>query len=337
MSTITPPQAGTTANAPAGEKSNGGPKGKKGPKDPRIAALWRFGISISVFTTVGLLFLGFEYSYLQPLVALGTAYVLEVGFELLESWSCERPPCFKGKGARGFVEFMLPAHITALSIALLLYPGQRIVPIVFAVSVAIASKSILTVNIKGRKKHFMNPSNLGIIAALLVFPSVGVAMPYQFTENAAHSAFAYLLPLFVLTAGTMLNAKLTLKYPLILGWLGGFVLQAVVRDALFGWPFLAPLLPLTGLVFWLFTNYMITDPGTTPFKPRNQVVFGVTAAFVYGALVMAHVVFAIFICVAVTCALRGLVIVAVQCSEALGWRTRPASAGVSGAAREVAS
>jgi|SRR4051794_23283873 len=333
MSTITPPRAGTTADAP----TNGGPKGKKGPKDPRIAALWRFAISISVFTTIGLLFLGFEYSYAQPLVALLVAYILEPVFEMLECWSCDRPPRFMGNGFRGFIEFMLPAHITALSVALLLYPGARLLPIVFAVTVAIASKSILTLNIKGKKKHFMNPSNLGIVATLLLFPSVGLAMPYQFTENVVHNPLSYLLPVFVLAAGTMLNVQLTKKWPLILGWVGGFVLQALLRDAIFHGPFLATLLPMTALVFWLYTNYMITDPGTTPMRPRNQVVFGLTTALIYGALMMAHVVFAIFICLAITCALRGLVIVAVQCSEALGWRREAAPAGVPRGAREVTS
>lgn len=336
MSTITPPRADTTADAPATE-SNGGPKGKKGPKDPRIQALWRFATSITVFTTIGLLFLGFEYSYAQPLVALLTAYTLEPIFEMLECWSCDRKPRFMGGGFRGFIEFMLPAHITALSVALLLYPGARLLPIVFAVTVAIASKSILTVSIKGKKKHFMNPSNLGIVAVLLFFPSVGLAMPYQFTENVAHDFLAYLLPVAVLTAGTMLNVGLTKKHWLIMGWLGGFVLQALLRDVIFDGPFLAPLLPMTSLVFWLFTNYMITDPGTTPFKPRNQVVFGLTAALIYGALMMLHIVFAIFLCVAATCALRGLVIVAVQCSEALGWRTHSVPAGARGAARGVTS
>jgi hypothetical protein len=337
MSTITPPLEGTSTDACAGEKSNGGPKGKKGPKDPRVQALWRFAISISVFTTIGLLFLGFEYSYAQPLVALLTAYILEPIFEMLECWSCDRKPRFMGNGFRGFVEAMLPAHISALSVALLLYPGARLLPIVFAVTVAIASKSILTVSIKGKKKHFMNPSNLGILATLLVFPSVGLAMPYQFTENVVHNFLSFLLPVGVLMAGTMLNVGLTKKHWLIMGWVGGFVLQALLRVAIFHGAFLAPLLPMTSLVFWLFTNYMITDPGTTPFKPRNQVVFGLTAALVYGALVMAHVVFAIFWCVAVTCALRGLVIVAVQCREALGWGTQTAPAGVSRAAREVTS
>ena len=47
-------------------------------------------------------------------------------------------------------------------------------------------------------------------------------------------------------------------------------------------------LPLTGLVFWLYTNYMITDPGTTPVKPRNQVIFGAAVGIAYGVLVVAH-------------------------------------------------
>ena len=35
----------------------------------------------------------------------------------------------------------------------------------------------------------------------------------------------------------------------------------------------------------LYTNYMITDPGTTPFSRRGQIAFGLTNAAIYGLLV----------------------------------------------------
>jgi hypothetical protein len=306
MSLLTPPRRRRT---PQQQATNGRVDGKQPapakPKDPRLAALWRFAISITVFTTLGALWLGFEDPWVQPLVAVATSYSLELIFETVDAWSCKRKPRYRGS-PRAFVEFLLPAHITALSVAFLLYPGSRIAPVVFAITVAACSKYILTVRVKGRRRHFMNPSNLGISVTLLLFPSVGIAPPYHFTENVAHNPLAWILPVFVIGAGTMLNAKLTKKWPLILGWVGGFVAQALVRSLLFGTPVVAPLLVMTGLVFWLYTNYMITDPGTTPMIRRNQFVFGATVAAVYGILVSLHVVFGLFFALTIVCAMRGL-------------------------------
>ncbi len=62
--------------------------------------------------------------------------------------------------------------------------------------------------------------------------------------------------------------------PLILGWLGGFLLQAVLRSQIQGTPLVAAILPITGMAFLLFTFYMVTDPATTPVSPRDQFVFG---------------------------------------------------------------
>ncbi|SNR31602.1 hypothetical protein SAMN06265360_1024 [Haloechinothrix alba] len=156
-------------------------------------------------------------------------------------------------------------------------------------------------------------------------------------------ALDWLVPLGVLMAGTMLNVRLTGRWPLILGWVGGFGAQAVVRWDVLDHSLVAALMPMTGVAFILFTNYMITDPGTTPGRPRNQVVFGVTTAAVYGILVAWHVVFGLFFALVITCMLRGLVLVtAPWCGQALaeGRRrvagrvgsTRPSStAGVDGA------
>ncbi|HEX8075555.1 MAG TPA: hypothetical protein VF545_11305 [Thermoleophilaceae bacterium] len=338
MSTLTPGRIRRRQGA--GDSNGGSPADSKPapkPADPRLKALWRFATSITVFTVLGGLFLGFEDSYLQPLVALATAYSLEIGLEALEARSCDRPACYAGGGVRGFIEGMLPAHITGLSVALLLYTGDRIGPIIFAVTVAQCSKFILTARVKGRKRHFMNPSNFGIAITLLALPSVAMVPAYQFTENSSHNVIAWLLPAFVILAGTMINAKLTKKMPLIFGWLGGFLLQAILRSAIFGTPLAAPLLPLTGLVFWLYTNYMITDPGTTPMKPRNQVIFGFSVAALYGVLVALHVGFALFFALVIVCAARGLVLWAPVWLAALRRLGQPSGAGVGEAAREMAS
>lgn len=270
-------------------------------------ALRRFAGSITAFTILGALWLGFEDAWAQPIIALAVAYPLELALETLDAWTSGRPARFTGRGVLGFVDFLLPAHITALSIALLLYPGQRLVAIVFAVTVAIASKYVFRLTIKGQRRHFLNPSNFAISVTLLAYPWVGISPPYQFTENVANSAVLdWAIPVAIFTAGTMLNAKLTGKWPLILGWLGGFAAQALLRAALFGSPVLAPLLPMTGTVFFLYTNYMITDPGTTPVRRPNQVAFGLATALVYGALVDLHIVFGLFFALTIVSAARGI-------------------------------
>ena len=305
--------------------------------DKRIAALRRFAVSITVFTVAGAFFLSFEDSWAQPVVALVTCYVLELALETLDARCTGRPVRYAG-GPKAFVDFLLPAHITGLSIALLLYPNARLMPIVFACAVAVGSKFVFQAPVgEGRRRHFLNPSNFGIAVTLLAFPWVGISPPYQFTEGVSgiwgSGTFGWLVPAAVLISGTALNAKLTGKWPLILGWLGGFVAQALVRAAVFGTPLVAPLLPLTGLVFVLYTNYMITDPGTTPVVRRNQVAFGAATALVYGVLVSLHVVFGLFFALALVSAARGLGLYGLAAWAARARRAREAAPADLGVAR----
>jgi Na+-translocating ferredoxin:NAD+ oxidoreductase RnfD subunit len=93
---------------------------------------------------------------------------------------------------------------------------------------------------------------------------------------------------------------------MIIAWLGGFFLQALVRSYIFGTPLLPALLPMTGVAFVLFTFYMVTDPGTTPSKPLDQIIFGSSVALVYGILMAFHVVFGLFFALTIVCSLRGL-------------------------------
>jgi enediyne biosynthesis protein E5 len=272
-------------------------------RDLRIAALRRFGTAITVLTILGHALLGFEQAYAHPLVALATAYGVEILLEVVDAAACRRALAFRG-GVVRMIDFLLPAHITGLACAMLLYPNERLGPVMFAAAVGVASKSILRARIKGAMRHFMNPSNTGIAATLLVFPWVGIAMPYQFTENLAGAA-DWVLPALIVCIGTFLNAKLTRRLPLIAGWLGGFVLQAVVRSALFGSHLAAALAPMTGVAFVLFTFYMVPDPGTTPTRARSQVCFGAAVAAVYGVLVVVHVVYGLFFALAVVCGVRG--------------------------------
>jgi Na+-translocating ferredoxin:NAD+ oxidoreductase RnfD subunit len=273
-------------------------------KDIRLVALWRFAISITLFNVLGHAFFGFEQSLAQPLIALITAYSMEILLELIDARVNHRAPRYAG-GFRSLVNFLLSAHITGLAVAMLLYANERLLPIAFATAVAIGSKAIFRVPVGNGTRHFLNPSNFGITLTLLLFPWVGIAPPYHFTENLS-GVGDWIVPGLLILSGTLLNVQLTKKGPLILGWLGGFAGQALLRNLIFGTPLVAALLPMTGVAFLLFTFYMVTDPGTTPFKPRDQVAFGVAVAAVYGLLVITHVVFGLFFALTIISTLRGI-------------------------------
>ena len=296
------------------------------PRDVRVAALVRFATSITAFNILGHLLLGFEQSPITPVLCVLTSYAVALLLETLDAWAAGRRADYRG-GPRAFAVFLLPPHITALACAMLLYGNASPWPYLFAVVVANGSKYLLRVPVRGRPRHVLNPSNFGIVVTLLLFPWVGIAPPYHFT-NTVHGTISWLIPLGILMAGTMLNAKLTRRTPLILGWLAGFLAQAAVRWLVLDQALLGALLPLTGVAFILFTNYMITDPATTPTAWRNQVVFGVTTALVYGALVVSGVVFGLFFALVITCVLRGLVLlVAPRSAPRLGRTPVPAAVG----------
>jgi len=73
---------------------------------------------------------------------------------------------------------------------------------------------------------------------------------------------------------------------------------------------------MTGVAFILYTFYMVTDPATTPSGWRDQIVFGVSVAAVYGVLMVMHVVFGLFFALTLVCAFRGL------CAYAMRWLKR---------------
>src|SRR3954454_8224224 len=273
-------------------------------KDMRLAALRRFATAITVLNILGHTVLSFEQSLATPCTAVLVAYACEILLELAESWRLGRQPRFLGGGAVRVVDFLLSAHLTGLAVAMLLYANERLLPIAFAAATAIGSKYLFRVGTNGASRHVFNPSNLGITAKLLVFAWVGIAQPYMFTENLP-GTWAWVLPAVIVCSGSFLNTVFTRRVPLILAWLGGFVLQAAIRHFAFGNLFLPSLNPMTGVAFLLFTFYMVTDPATTPVARRGQIAFGLSVAAAYGTLMAFHVVFGLFFGLSAVCAGRG--------------------------------
>ncbi|MFD0692201.1 enediyne biosynthesis protein [Actinomadura fibrosa] len=274
--------------------------------DPKVViALRNFAISMSVFNVLGYTILGFEQPWTWPFIALASAYGFETLLEVVGARADGRPPRFAGRGRKGVLEFLYPAHITGLAVNMLTYVNDRVWVMVFGVLVAIGAKWVLRAPDRGRMRHFMNPSNFGITVILLLFPWASIAPPYHFTERFG-APVDWLVPAFIMAAGTMLNAKLTGRMWLILGWLSMYVVQAVVRGLLLGTSIPAALIMMTGVAFVLYTNYMVTDPGTSPSAPVSQFAFGGGVALVYGVLTGAGVAYGLFFATAIVCLARGL-------------------------------
>jgi len=280
------------------------PVPNKAKPDARYIALRNFAISISVLNVFGYTMLGFEQPWLWPLLAVLTGYASELVFESVSAWVYQRPARFRGNGLRGLYEALLPAHITSLAVSMLLYCNNQFWPVAFGVVVGVGAKHVLQAPIHGRMKHYMNPSNFGITIILLVFPWASIAPPYHFTEQIPTWG-GWLIVGIILASGTVLNAMLTGRMFLIAGWLSFFVVQAFVRGWIFGTSISGALAMGTGVAFVLYTNYMVTDPGTSPSKKGSQFLFGAGVALAYGFFTAVHVAYGLFLATATVCLIRG--------------------------------
>jgi hypothetical protein len=304
MTSTMNPSTGSPSPAASGP-SQAAPK-KRGNTDPRYLALRNFAISISAFNIFGYTLLGFEQPWLWPFISVLYAYALEIAFENISAWAQRRERRYRGNGMRGLYEFLLPSHITALACNMLLYANNQIWPILFAVGVGVTGKHALQAPIQGRMRHFMNPSNFGITMTLLVFGGswMSIAPPYEFTEK-ANTFFRVMIIVIIATAGTVINALLTKKTLLIVGWMGGFLIQGALRHWIWHVSLFNAWGVMTGVAFILFSNYMISDPGTTPSRPRNGFMFGASVAMVYGIMMVFNIVYTLFFATSFVCAARG--------------------------------
>jgi hypothetical protein len=271
----------------------------------RLFALWYFTILMIIWNILGQTYLGFEQSWATPFVGVGTAIALQLLLEWVDATATNRELRFAG-GWGNFLNFLPAAIIPGFACAMLLYANERLWPIVFAVALSIGSKVIIRAPVgQGRTQHIFNPSNFGVALVLVIFPQVGFAPPYQFTENITGD-WNWILPIFILFTGVIIHGCFTGRLPLVAAWLIGFAFQGQIRAHIFGFPPVVPLMPMTSAAFVVFTLYMVPDPATTPLKPWRQAVFGFAVAMVYGILQMLHLVFGLFFALLTVSAVRGI-------------------------------
>ena len=296
----------------------------------RLFAFWYFTMLMIVWNILGHTYLGFEQSWAAPFVGVGSAVAFQFLLEWVDARARGRELRFAG-GWTNLVNSLPAAFIPGFACAMLLYSNERLWPIVFAVALSIGSKVLLRAPVgEGRTQHIFNPSNFGVALTLVLFPQVGFAPPYHFTENIT-GVWDWILPGIILLSGIVIHGCFTGRLPLVGAWIGGFILQGQIRAWLFHTPLLVPLMPMTSAAFIVFTLYMVPDPATTPLNPWRQAFFGLSAALVYGVIQVLHLVFGLFFALLAVCAIRGL---SLYLHSLLGSRdparTRSASAAEAG-------
>lgn len=289
----------------------------------RLFALWYFTTLMIVWNVIGHMFLGFEQSWATPFAAVGGAILTSLFLDWVDARARNRQPRFTGS-LGNFLNFLPACIIPGCACGMLLYANERLWPVVFAVVVSMCSKVLIRAPVgEGHTQHVFNPSNFGVALTLLLFPDVGFAPPYHFTENIT-GLWDWTLPLIILISGLIVHGFFTGRLPLVGAWLAAFVLQALFRAWFFGTPFFVPLMPMTSAAFIVFTLYMIPDPATTPLHPGRQALFGAAVAVVYALSQILHLVFGLFFALVLVCAIRGIAL------HILDWRKR--ASGTIGAA-----
>ena len=208
--------------------------------DPR---LYQIAVLASLLA-YGILALDLEVRAGRALVLLATALGTQLACTRLF-----RLPAFDPKSAL----------ISGLSLCLLLRTGSTALAIAVAVA-TIASKFVLRL----RGKHLFNPTNFGIVAALLATDLAWVS-PGQW-GNAAFFAF-----LLACLGGLVVNraARADVTYAFL-----AFYLAILFGRALWlGQPAAIPLHQIENGAFLIFTFFMISDPKTTPDSRAGRILF----------------------------------------------------------------
>jgi Na+-transporting NADH:ubiquinone oxidoreductase subunit NqrB len=142
------------------------------------------------------------------------------------------------------------ALITALGLTLLLR-ADRYSTMMLAGSLAILSKFLFQVD----NKHFFNPANFGIIAALILTPDAWVS-PGQWGDDGWYAL------LFIGTGGMVLSR--VGRWDTTAAFLGTYALLEAVRNLWLGWTWDVFSHRLMSGSLLLFALFMITDPRSIP-------------------------------------------------------------------------
>lgn len=244
-------------------------------KDPRVTLL----VALSTYTVLGQQVFYFNRSPLQ----LGLTLMVCMGLDVIITAVQKRVVIVPLSGA-----------ITGLSLGLLLESHLWQVFVIAAVW-SILSKYLIRV----RGDHLFNPSNFGIVTAIVLGHGTATVAPGS--QWGGHLLYA----LVILGLG-LLMMKRVHRLPVVVGWLVGYLVMGLVRMSLGQGGLIYVLGPMTGAEFTLFAFSMIPDPKTSPKASAPQFAWGLAIAGLDGLLRLGEVRFSMFYALFILCALRPL-------------------------------
>jgi Na+-translocating ferredoxin:NAD+ oxidoreductase RnfD subunit len=239
-------------------------------------------------------FRSIDNRYLAPILITAILFGGHLSFGLLESFS----RTILAIAAALIVELALSrlltgryaslagAYITGISVGILLRAPDYW-PYALCSAIAITSKYA----IRWRGRHIWNPSNLGIVALLLLAPDYISTLSVQWGNTVWPMLIVWVLGALILWKVKRLHITAT--------YMVSFIVLAFVRSGITGHAFLAEVAPITGPMYQLFIFFMITDPKTTVKTRWGQCLVAFLIAAVEMALRLAHNVHAPFYALAI--------------------------------------
>ena len=210
----------------------------------RIDKRYLAPILVTIVLIGGQVTFGFLESWSRTALAIGTSIGVEILLGLL----------FAGR-----IPHLASAYVSGISVGMLVR-SPELWPYALCSALAITSKYLIRMD--GR--HLWNPSNLGIVAMLVLAADTVASLSIQWGNN--------LLPMVVVwTFGVAIIHSLG-RFHITLTYVVSFIGFAWLRAALTGHPFLAEVAPITGPMYQLFIFFMITDPKTSVRGFRGQVL-----------------------------------------------------------------
>ena len=217
------------------------------PMDPR----WFQITALSALLVYGMGGLGFEIGVAQAAVTLAAALLTQFAGT---RWA--RLPAFDPKSAL----------ISGLSLCLLLRTNSLALAAATTV-ITVASKFLLRVN----GKHLFNPTNFGLVAAMLATGGAVWVSPGQW-GNVAFFAF------LIACMGGLVVMRAA-RSDVTFAFIACYLALVIGRSLWLGEPLTIPLHRLQSGALLLFTFFMISDPRTTPDSRAGRILFAALVAW----------------------------------------------------------
>jgi len=217
--------------------------------------------------------------YLAPILVTLVLITGQVSFGFLESWSRTflaistsiAVELLLGRLFGGTWPHLASAYISGISVGMLVR-SPEFWPFALCSALSITSKYVLRMD--GR--HLWNPSNLGIVAMLVLASDTVAPLSVQWGNNLLPMVVVWFFWTFIIHALGRFHITLT--------YVASFLAFSALRSAVTGHPFLAEVAPITGPMYQLYIFFMITDPKTSVHPKWAQVLVAFLVAAVEAIL-----------------------------------------------------